>query len=437
MATHQLPEQLLQWLYRVLQPEYENPVICYQDISLILMCFNFLKVRTNVHNSVNGKTELLANIYGSVPLRKIPSAHPGSLNEDDDTIPIEIWIPFNYPKSPPIIYITNTRNNYRIQQSNYVDSNGKFYHPFLSDWFHMYGTDTSNEGTKPKDNRLLKLTETLIQCVKTYRPLVKVEEHHIPQSSVQTPPMPPIPPKPPIRHPLQQTTISDQSPSPLLVGSPKGGQSVVNSPPLPPPPKLTTSRIKPVPISDPTTKEVRERPSQPSPLLPPNPNRSLIMTSIIESLKRNIFLISNEIDNNTVRSSIAPLQNKLIQATENSINTENYIEFLLESLDKNNMILDNKMNETKQLIDWLNSNSQIFESFDEILIGETPVFNQLYHQVTLLESLEDLLYALERVHDASKITFDVYFKLGRQIAREICTCKMYIEKLADICSLER
>ncbi|GME66727.1 unnamed protein product [[Candida] boidinii] len=171
-----LPDQLLQWLYRVLQPEYKFPILCYQDISLILMAFPRLRPRTRIYLNEFGTQELLLNIHGDLVYK---STH-NNINNNNNNIytndqqvstPIEIWIPLDYPRRPPIIYVT-PNENFIIVPNNYIDFSGKFYHPFISNWSNVYGSDTSNDNVLPKNNRLLKLINIVKDNFKIISPLV-------------------------------------------------------------------------------------------------------------------------------------------------------------------------------------------------------------------------------------------------------------------------
>lgn len=203
-----LPDQLLQWLYRVLQPEYKFPILCYQDISLILMAFPTLRPRTRIYLNEFGTQELLLNIHGNLVYK---STNNNNSNDQQLSTPIEIWIPLDYPRRPPIIYV-KPNENFIIVPNNYIDFSGKFYHPFISNWSNVYGSDTSNDNVLPKNNRLLKLINIVKDNFKVISPLAP------------KPQAPKLPDKPDTQ---SQLSLQDQS---STTSSPQQRQAYINHP---------------------------------------------------------------------------------------------------------------------------------------------------------------------------------------------------------------
>ncbi|KAG7911301.1 hypothetical protein KL905_000044 [Ogataea polymorpha] len=369
-----LPPQLLEWLFRVLQPEYSNPVLAYQDISLILTCFPYLKVKTDVHVIDLGKEELMVKVYGT--------------NEQEVTF--EIWIPHEYPRMAPLIYIKAGPGR-QVVPNNYLDANGRFYHPFLSDWMRIFGQDVSNDEIPPKNNRLLRLVQIFLDTIQKYPPI---------SNSNSTPPIPKLPPKPA---------------SPTPVEAPRLTKQKINL--------MSMPADKPTEVSKP-------------PLLPPNPNRSQVMNNLKVTLEGEKSKLINTFDTETLQRLIQ-LQNQLLKLTERTINDRNYLSFLSETISKQDKLLETKTEEMAHLNDSLEkSYDESVAKFDSHLVAETPVFNQLYELVTKLKALEDLFYNLDKLHDSGKLKFDLYLRNARQIAREQCLVKLHIEKLAQICSLD-
>ena len=72
----------------------------------------------------DGRSELLLCIEGLLPIRYRNSNYK---------IPIAIWIPQDYPQSPPIVFVT-PKKDMIVTQSRNVDPNGKCYHPNLANW---------------------------------------------------------------------------------------------------------------------------------------------------------------------------------------------------------------------------------------------------------------------------------------------------------------
>ena len=51
-------------------------------------------------------------------------------------IPVCVWLQENHPYVPPLVYVKPT-SSMAIKASRHVDTNGKVYHPFLSDWSYV------------------------------------------------------------------------------------------------------------------------------------------------------------------------------------------------------------------------------------------------------------------------------------------------------------
>ncbi|GMG43423.1 unnamed protein product [Ambrosiozyma monospora] len=441
-----LPDTVLQWLFRVLQPEYLNPVLAYQDASLILMVYSFLKVRTSIHVNVQGKDELLLKIYGGY-------------EHNNEQIPIEIWLPFDYPRSPPLIYVQNAIEGYKLTPNNYFDSNGRFYHPFLSTWIQSYGNDASNDNVQPKDNRMLKLMEVFIHALKHYSPFNKVDPTPSPPPA---PALPALPPKPTIRHPV---VIMDQSPvtSEFALGSVSGGSkdpspspsasqvyfgnvaqssmttgisnSNINTPVSSSP--LRKFPVVRIPAFD-EQQSQKSSPANPAPLLPPNPNRIQVLNNLKISLEQAKIATIQDF-NNEVMPQLTQLQNRLLQLNESYVNDSNYLSFLESKLKENEELLKYKTAELQGTLTELDSIARDKLPFiDSYLIAETPVYNQLYNLVCQYEALNDLNLKLEHLNDVGKLEdIDLYLKWVRQLAREQCSVKLHIDKLVDCCGLAK
>lgn len=144
----ELPPQVAHWLYNVIQPQYTNKRITYTHVYQFLQTHlnkNFkFKIRTSIYTSGStGHSDLLINLYGSIKVNQQIS------------VPVTIWIPLNYPYQDsdqsrydigvPMVYITpDNSKNWFLKPGNHVDTQGMFYHPFLSNWFHDYKNNPTN-----------------------------------------------------------------------------------------------------------------------------------------------------------------------------------------------------------------------------------------------------------------------------------------------------
>ncbi|VEU22122.1 DEKNAAC103106 [Brettanomyces naardenensis] len=418
---HKLPDQLLQWLYRVLQPEYSNPVLTYQDTSLILLCYSFFKVRTAVYTNESGTSKLLVKIYGDL-----------NLHSNGITVSIDLWIPSEYPQNPPIIYVRSALTSDVLSPSNYIDHSGKFYHPFLSSWTGNYGADTSNDGIRPNDNRLLRLVGILIQCFENHPPRKleggQDESGNSPASGSpasgspgprgpQGPPIPPAPTVPTV--PTKSTPrIPPVPPRPSPHPDTAIDQSLL--------PRLSRLRL--------LEEETTNVQSSPPPLLPANPSNLQLVDSIRKTLNESV---KYELFDELPLTELVQTQNRLLQSTEAEFNTTSYLDYFERKIDENRRLLVSKQNQLDRLDSELDRDlNEVLPKFDECLIAETPVFNQLYRLVTTVEAITDLMYHLDKLHDKGKIKFDRYLKVIRQLAREQCLLKQHVAKLVEVCGLE-
>lgn len=217
----ELSPKVANWLYNVIQPQYLHKQLVYTHIYQFLQVFlnhksksSRFKIRTNVFTSGNtGHSELLIELFGSVKL-------------NDLAVPINIWVPLNYPfadadnrvnevNGVPIVFITpNKDKNHVLIPGNYVDSQGRFYHPYLSSWFSEF-----NDIAK---YNLIELINVLKQTFSLEPPIfigqVPVKPAKIPLTQAATGSLrrdttgPPVPSKP---EPKETIPEKYQNPLPL------------------------------------------------------------------------------------------------------------------------------------------------------------------------------------------------------------------------------
>ena len=94
----------------------------------------------------NGSTENCASVSGTIPVKirgtflaymhgymTYPPLTPHLSPGQQYNIPICIWVRRAHPYVSPLVFVTPT-SGMGIQQSQYVDTNGMVYLPFLSEW---------------------------------------------------------------------------------------------------------------------------------------------------------------------------------------------------------------------------------------------------------------------------------------------------------------
>lgn len=232
-----LPQQLINWLYNVLQPQYINKQIVYTHVVQFLQktFSKGFRIRTRVYTSgVTGNSNLLINVYGSIVLG------------NKMVIPIEIWIPLNYPFSdetnneevngvPLAFVIPDNANGIYLNPGNFIDSQGKFYHPFLADWYKCRKSIDAND---MRNFNLLNMFNLLVGSFEKNNPLYL--------ASPITTALPPKPSKVPIASQIQPNATSlpnSHIQSPQQTGYTMSPQTT--GPPLPAKPmKLPTIPLK-------------------------------------------------------------------------------------------------------------------------------------------------------------------------------------------------
>ncbi|KAA8913295.1 ESCRT-I component [Sphaerosporella brunnea] len=198
------PPQVLQWLHRVIAPEYQEPQRTYTDVATTLATYPTLSPRTSVYTYENGKSELMVHLFGTLPVMFRGATY---------NIPMSIWVPHTYPRQSPIAFVTPAKDMV-IRPGNHVDLAGKCYHPYLANWPQHW--ERSN---------IVDLCEVL-RGVFGREPPVMAKQPTLPpqQQPVTPPPRPPLPPE-----------LAPKSPPPAA--SPPGPHG---PPPVPPLPKELT-----------------------------------------------------------------------------------------------------------------------------------------------------------------------------------------------------
>ncbi|KAI9002793.1 UEV domain-containing protein [Gaertneriomyces semiglobifer] len=69
-------------------------------------------------------SEHMLSLHGTLPI---------TYKSKPYNIPLQLWIPKNYPEQPPMVYVTPTLNM-GIRVGKHVDEKGRVYHPYLAYW---------------------------------------------------------------------------------------------------------------------------------------------------------------------------------------------------------------------------------------------------------------------------------------------------------------
>lgn len=72
----------------------------------------------------NGSPNLLLNLSGTLPVLFRGATY---------AFPVAIWVPYAYPREPPIVYIKPDKDML-VRPGQYVSGDGRVYHPYLAQW---------------------------------------------------------------------------------------------------------------------------------------------------------------------------------------------------------------------------------------------------------------------------------------------------------------
>lgn len=227
-----LSKEVINWLYSVLQPQYLHKEAAYTDIYRFLAAYlpQSFKIRTAVFTSPSGAASLLINLHGTLAC-------------EQGSVPLQIWIPLNYPfaddhipqtepNGVPMVYVVPPLE-LAIRPGNNVDTQGRFYHPFLLLWHRDFAPGRQ----LPATYDLLLLMTCLKSTFDTTYPLRRppvTTGPALPEKPLLMPPQltgtPPAQPNGPPPLPAQLTGSFAQPISAQLTGQPRRDTS---GPPLP------------------------------------------------------------------------------------------------------------------------------------------------------------------------------------------------------------
>ncbi|CAK7566187.1 MAG: Suppressor protein stp22 of temperature-sensitive alpha-factor receptor and arginine permease [Sporothrix epigloea] len=216
-------QHVLNWLYSILTSEYQDVNRTYNDVSQALSYFPSLSPRTDVHTFSNGTSALLLHLSGTIPAVFRGAAY---------RYPISLWVPHNYPREAPLVYVTPTETM-MVRPGQHVDPQGQVYHPYLAGWAEFWDKSTIGDFL------------TILRDVFAKEPPVIARQASRPAPLQASTPPPFRPPtrelsSPPNQHQPQSRQQQQPPPPP-----PKGNEqtqynpaSHAPSPPPPPPPPV-------------------------------------------------------------------------------------------------------------------------------------------------------------------------------------------------------
>ncbi|KAI5951828.1 STP22 [Candida jiufengensis] len=470
----QLPQQVSNWLYNVIQPSYKYKQIVYSQVYQFLQLhlkrnLNF-KIRTQVHTSEDtGESNLLINLFGNIFIN------------NEISVPIEIWIPLDYPnESCPLVYIIpNHSKNWFLKPNNYVDAQGKFYHPYLSNWFGQ-----CMEGNVDLLHfHLNELINIIYQSVKLEVPIqnsvsvIPSRVSSVPTSNNITPQTtgPPLPAKPPkLLSPQNTTPLKYQNPLPLpqeqvQVQAP---YPMRNSPTPSLQPNLQSPQHTQAYPQHQAFQQHQPHPTGPAPApaeIPTRPPATIDLVDNINQLsiedpirKHSLQILSNQFNeiftNDSIHQQIKYINENVAksdalfnqlnhhyqQAEQNSNILQDHINHLSTQLNSSTN-LNQELNKLNQLNNQsnnkihINSNSGIL--LDDLIIPDSPLVKQLYEIVSDIKAIKDTINLIsgnfldnnEFINDKNS---DNCIKIMRNLGRELFWLELIKNEIVNTMNLK-
>jgi ESCRT-I complex subunit TSG101 len=342
-------------------------------------------------------------------------------------IPVQLWIPFQYPTQGPTVFVTPTPNMF-IKHGRFVDLSGRVLLPVLSFWNH-------------KQDHLLHLCHALQAEFSKEPPVVaRIEDSHtppVPHRSNQQPSPPPIP-----QRPDRATTPSSSLPRPNLTtySSPHGqGQSLPRpiSGPVPMPYQQIVQPIPSYGIAG--NQYVSQQPGPPK--IDPQVEelqrlRALLHHRILERTeicKRNDLMQMDRI------MAITTHLERNGQFLTNTITNLEHVKVFNNNkiiLERNIKVLEEKCNEVHASIVELKRRPDLDIDTDikppTALHQQYSLLKRLLETVAELYAWEDCLYHESKSFGTQHSDSETFLKTVRKISRDIFMKKALIKKIQKV-----
>jgi ESCRT-I complex subunit TSG101 len=104
--------------------QYKYKDLAKRDLIAALSYFKELHVKIEQHVYSNGLAKDLVTLTGTVPV---------NFKNNRYNIPVQLFLSESHPYEPPLVYVRPTPDM-NVNVSETVDSNGRVYLPYLSDW---------------------------------------------------------------------------------------------------------------------------------------------------------------------------------------------------------------------------------------------------------------------------------------------------------------
>lgn len=392
LSAMSLQPELVQWLSTVLRQHYSHAELAYHGVAAALVQYTSLRPRTRVHTDDQGASALLLCIYGSLP---------AMIQQHRYNIPVEIWLPLQFPLAPPMAYVVPT-SKMLLNPGNYVDANGRCYLPYLAHW---------NQQTSSLPQLLAELSHVF-----ALEPPVYAKPP--PSASHASSPQPALPPK-------------QGPPPPTHVQSP---------PPIPPIPQTIRRQISPEMLPQAIAKNkptatTTEQPNFIDSQLLSSSDSSSQQDINRQQVLRHISVILNSLQHNAIEPQLAQFRQNTSQIQQSISQFDKIFEFEANQLDtinsdmsNNKQILESTIAKAHDTISTIHSTPQ--PQPDDTIIAESIPQGQLYELVSQDMAINDTLTALNSAFSQGKIPLVSLLKHSRQLSRDQFEKRTLIRKIS-------
>ncbi|XP_070577374.1 uncharacterized protein [Ptychodera flava] len=138
---------------------YKDNAKVIEDLERVFTRYTHLKICTDKYTYDDGSQKVLLNLYGTVAV-----CYQGN----NYNVPIRIWLQRTHPEDAPICYVEPTNDMY-VEPSQYVDTSGKIYLPYLNQWRTRWRLPKHDNNSSPKGSSLsLASTSSLDSSTSDY-----------------------------------------------------------------------------------------------------------------------------------------------------------------------------------------------------------------------------------------------------------------------------
>eukprot|EP01114_Cavostelium_apophysatum_P016534 TRINITY_DN4726_c0_g1_i2.p1 TRINITY_DN4726_c0_g1~~TRINITY_DN4726_c0_g1_i2.p1 ORF type:complete len:467 (+),score=80.44 TRINITY_DN4726_c0_g1_i2:147-1547(+) len=413
-----------------------------QDAFALLAAYPTLLPKEDVLVTNDGSASNLLMFEGTIPINFRGAVY---------NIPINLWLPLEYPHKPPICFVVPTKDMEIKPKHLHVDSAGQCYLPYS----HQWRGDTCNVA-----GLVYNLSLTFGQDPPVYSkpgavppPTFPPQPHHSQAHHSQPhPPQPHPQPHLPQNIPQQNYPVGypgampppQQMPMPPYFVPYQNGANLPHPPSQPPVPNGPQVMNGPQPPHNfqspkPEPKEDHTPPNQPQTSQPPVNNSASaegtspvgtsnkpvtsksgtakssqeIMSILSVRLQQSLDAVTKDVDKDIDRYTKLHQQlAKNAQETDDAILS---FKDQLRMLEENSQIINQR---TQELDQWLKTTKTLPFDVDEVTSTADSLSSQMFDLVSEDAALEDTLFYLTQALLDNKMDLEAYMKIHRSLARD-------------------